>query len=78
MAVATPVNNPAEVNELTFGRRSKSKCNGGLLGSLDSVLEQILPELKPILEGVDATEQQIGKAIPLVGDLLKLLDALCI
>ncbi|WFD00845.1 hypothetical protein MYAM1_003600 [Malassezia yamatoensis] len=78
MAVATPVNSPAQVNELTFGRRSKSDCNGGLLGSLDSVLEQILPELKPILEGVDATEDQIGKAIPLVGDLLKLLDALCI
>ena len=45
---------------------------------LDKTLENILPELKPLLDGVDATEDQIGKAIPLVGDLLDLLKKICV
>lgn len=45
---------------------------------LDKTLENILPELKPLLDGVDATEDQIGKAIPLVGDLLDFLKEICV
>lgn len=37
-----------------------------------------MPEVKPLLEGLDATEDEIGKAIPLVGDLLDLLKEICV
>ncbi|WFD40602.1 uncharacterized protein MJAP1_003590 [Malassezia japonica] len=81
VAMASPAAQPPVVADAGLQRRSsssKSSCGDGLLGELDKTLESILPELKPLLEAVDATETELGKAIPLVGDLLDLLKAICI
>ncbi|WFD40600.1 uncharacterized protein MJAP1_003588 [Malassezia japonica] len=80
VAMASPAAQAPVVADAGLQRRSNSSkpCGGGLLGVLDNVLEEIVPEVKPLLKGLDATEDQIGKAIPLVGDLLDLLKEICV
>lgn len=49
-----------------------------LTSSLQGLVEQIAPQIKPVFDGVEASRKEIGQAIPLIGDLNQLLRQLCI
>ncbi|MCJ1443938.1 MAG: hypothetical protein MMC23_004438 [Stictis urceolatum] len=60
----------------TFEKRLT--CKSTVTDDLDAFLEKVVPELKPLLEGVDGTETELGRAIPALGEVLDLLDSLCL
>ena len=46
-----------------------------VVDGVDTVVENIDPGLEPVLGSVTGVEQALGTAVPLVGDLLDLLNA---